>query len=581
MWLSRPPGSQAESTLSLSLTTGATSMPMSRLLPALLAMPLLSALSSAADLPPLDLGGVTEVHEMVPMRDGIRLSVYLYMPSGDGPWPAVFEQRYAGVTGNSTRLSAAKLAREGFVVAMVNYRGTHDSEGRWVGYRALQWGELQDGYDTCEWLAAQKWCTGKIGTFGSSQGGYVQNYLAVTRPPHLVCQHMTDTGLSLFQEGYRVGGTTRPERFKGMDAICRDPADNRRLLEEWFAHPTYDDYWKDEDCTLHFDKMNVPCFTIGSWYDFMNQGSIASFQGRQHHGGPASRGAQQLVIGPWLHGRLNKGHKVGDLTYPENADWPEFEHMVRWFNHFLKGQDTGVERDPAVRYYVMGAVNEPRAPGNIWRTADDFPPAHRMVPMYLHSGGKLTADKPAADGGSTSYISDPLHPMEIPGRGFPGAQDARAFEQQAEVRTFTTEPLTEPVEWTGRVHAELLVSSTARDTDFIVRVSDVYPDGRSILIVDYPLRARYREGFDREVLMEPGKVYPVSYDIGWMSQIFNAGHRIRVTVASTGAPLYEPNPQNGEPLTIEFPDNAVKATNTIHHHAVHASRILAPVPAAD
>ena len=167
--------------------------------------------------------------------------------------------------------------------------------------------------------------------------------------------------------------------------------------------------------------------------------------------------------------------------------------------------------------------------------------------------------------------------MSIPGTSFPGAADSRPFEQQNEVRTFTTEPLTEPVEWTGRIRAELHLSSTAPDTDILVRVSDVYPDGRSILIVDYPQRVRYRDGFDHEVLITPGEVVKVSFDVGWISQIFNKGHQIRVTVASTGAPLYEPNPQTGKPATIEFPDDAVAATNTIHHSRSQASRILAPV----
>ncbi len=388
---------------------------------------------------------------------------------------------------------------------------------------------------------------------------------------------MTDTGLSLFQEGYRIGGTTRPERFKGMDDVCRDPQDNRRLLAEWFQHPHYDDYWRAEDCTLHFDKMNVPCFTIGSWYDFMNQGSIASFQGRQHNGGENSRGRQQLVIGPWLHGRLNKTNRVGELVYPENATWPAEDHMVKWFNHHLKGETNGVEREPTVRYYVMGAVDEPDAPGNEWRTADDFPPAAESVSMFLREDGLLSKTGEKSPEGSTSYVSDPRNPMQIPGRSFPGARDARKFEQQSEVRTFTTEPLAEPLEWTGRIQAELFVSSTAKDTDFIVRVSDVYPDGRSILIVDYPWRARYREGFDHEALLEPGKVHKLAFPVGWMSQIFNKGHRIRVTVASTGAPLYEPNPQTGKPLTIEFPADAVKAVNTIHHSSKHASRIIVPL----
>ncbi|TWU17148.1 Cocaine esterase [Novipirellula galeiformis] len=525
----------------------------------------------------IDLGGVRETHVMIPMRDGKRLSAYLYTPAGEGPWPAVFEQRYSNLRGKGSRQAAAKLSNAGFVVALVNFRGTQLSEGAYMGYRGLQWGELRDGYDTCEWLASQEWCTGKVGTFGGSQAGYAQNYLAVTRPPHLVCQYMIDTGLSLFEEGYRIGGITRPERFKSMDRVCRDPQDNRRLLREWFEHPTYDEYWQAEDSSRHFDKMNVPCFTIGSWYDFMNQGSIASFQGRQHHGGENSRGQQQLVIGPWLHGGANKRNRVGELTYPENARWLGDDHMARWFRHYLLGEDNGVTNDPPVRYYVMGAVDEPEAPGNQWRSAQDFPPPSTLTPIFLQSEGGLSAALPKSETSSTDYISDPWNPMKIPGSSFPGARDARGFEQQAEVRTFTTEPLTEPTEWTGRIQAELYLSSTARDTDVIVRVSDVYPDGRSILIVDYPWRARYRDGFEKEVLMEPGEVHKIAFPVGWISQIFNKGHRIRVTIASTGAPLYEPNPQTGKPLTMEFPEDAVKAVNTIHHNRQHASRIIAPV----
>lgn len=532
----------------------------------------------AQDKSDLDLKPITEKHAMIPMRDGKHLSAYLYFPPGKGPWPVVFEQRYADLRGAATRKGAAKLAEEGFVVALVNFRGTHLSEGTWVGYRALGWGKLKDGYDTCEWLASQQWSTGKVGSFGSSQGGFAQNFLAVTQPPHLVCQYMEDTGLSLFHEGYRLGGTTRPERFKTMAKICREPDDNRKLMEEWFRHPLYDDYWRDEDCTLHFAKMNVPCFTLGSWYDFMNQGSIASFQGRQHQSGADSRGKQQLVIGPWLHGRGNRTNRIGEMVYPENANWPQHEHMVRWFKRYLRGEDNGIEKEPTVRYYAMGAVGENAAPGNVWRTAKDWPPPHTPTPLYLHGDGVLSWKAPTEETAATSFKSDPFKPMQIAGAAFPGAKDARAFERQADVRTFTTAPLEKPIEWTGRVKAELFLSSTARDTDVIVRVSDVYPDGKSILIVDYPWRLRYREGFDREVFMEPGKVYKVAFDVGRMSQIFNKGHQIRVTIASTGAPLYEPNPQTGTPLTIAFPKNVVAATNTIHHNRVNASRIIAPLP---
>ena len=546
---------------------------MQRILITIASLLLLAQMAQAQ----VDLGNVTEKHVMIPMRDGVKLSAYLYFPEGKGPWPVIYEQRYADWRGAETRKANARLAAAGYVVAAQNFRGTHLSEGTWVGYRALGWGEKKDGYDTVEWLAKQPWSTGKIGTVGSSQAGFAQNFLAITQPPHLVCQYMIDTGLSLFQEGYRIGGTTRPERFKSMEAVCRNPEDNRRLLREWFAHPTYDDYWAEEDCTRFFDKMNVPCFTIGSWYDFMCIGSIDSYVGRHRHGGPNSRGKQQLLLGPWLHGRNKEVNKVGDLTYPENARFPMEAHMVRWFDHYLKGADNGIDRDPPVRYYPMGAVGEKDAPGNIWREAKDWPVAAKANAYYLQSGGKLTTQAPDEEKGETSFRADPLHPNEIPARGFPGAQDARPFEKQAEVRTFTTEILTEPVEWTGLVQAELYVTSSAPDTDFIVRVSDVYPDGRSILLMDYVRRARYRDGYRKEVFLEPGKVHKVAFDIGWTSQIFNRGHRIRITVASTGAPFYESNPNTGLPLTIEPPEKTQVARNTVQHHRQHASRILAPV----
>jgi predicted acyl esterase len=533
-------------------------------------------LSLAAE-PVVDLGTVTETHVMVPMRDGTRLSTYLFTPQANGPWPVLYEQRYADLRGAATRKTLARLAAAGYVVAAQNFRGAQLSEGTWVGYRALGWGRERDGYDTVEWLARQAWSTGKVGSFGGSQAGYAQNFLAVTRPEHLVCQYMTDTGLSLFHEGYRIGGTTRPERFKAMNVYCRNPEDNQRLLEQWFAHPTYDAYWADEDCSRHFAEMNVPCFTIGSWYDFMCVGSVESFIGRQHRGGPSSLGAQWLLIGPWTHGGMKGATNIGELSYPEDARFTVEDHMIRWFDHYLKGTNNGVEREPAVRYFVMGAVGETGAPGNEWRTAADWPVPARAESYYLHDGGKLGSQAPSEEASSTTFLADPLHPNQIPGRAFPGAKDARGFEAQAEVRTFTSDVLTEPVEWTGNVRVELHVSSSARDTDFIVRLSDVYPDGRSLLLMDSVRRARYREGYDREVFLDSGQVTVVAFDVGWTSQVFNRGHCIRVTVASTGAPFYEPNPNTGGPLTIEPPQATIVARNQVHHDRRHASRLIAPV----
>src|SRR5262249_20628828 len=223
------------------LSVGAISMIVAHRSFLMMAVLLAPGALHAADT--VDLGSVTEKHVMVPMRDGKKLSTYLYFPEGKGPWPVIYVQFYADTRGAATRKAFAHMAEGGYVVAVENFRGTHQSEGTWVGYRALGWGEQKDGYDTVEWLAKQPWSTGKVGTYGGSQAGFAQNFLAVTQPRHLVCQYMIDTGLSLFHEGYRIGGTTRPERFKAMEAVCREPEQNRTLLKEWFAHPTYDDYW--------------------------------------------------------------------------------------------------------------------------------------------------------------------------------------------------------------------------------------------------------------------------------------------------------------------------------------------------
>ena len=535
----------------------------------------------AAELPALNLGTVTEKQLWIPMRDGVRLSAYAYFPAGAGPWPVIFQLRYNTVAKDATRRLTAKLAEQNFVVVNVNFRGAQLSGGDWVGYRTIG----PDGFDTCEWLAAQPWRTGKVGTFGNSQAGFAQNLLAVTRPPHLVAQYMVDTGLSLFHEGYRVGGTTRPVRFKTAIedmGVTRVPGQQLQLMAEWFQHPTYDAYWAAEDASRHFDRMDLPCFTVGSWYDFMCAGSVDSFVGRQHHGGAGSRGRQQLLLGPWLHGGAPKPNKVGELTYPENARFDVDAHMLRWFDHYLRGVDNGAEREPAVRYYVMGAAGEPGAPGNVWREAADWPVAATPTSYFLQPGGGLATTAPAAAGGTTTWLADPLHPAEmkqagIPVTSFPGARDARNFETQPNVLTFTTAPLAEPVEWTGKVATELWVSSSAKDTDFIVRVSDVYPDGRSMLIVDSIRRARYRDGFEQEKLLTPGALHRIAFDLGWLSLVFNRGHRIRVTVASTGVPFYESNPNTGAPLTLEFPGDAIVARNTVFHHAGGASRIIAPV----
>lgn len=515
---------------------------------------------------------VTEQHVMIPMRDGVRLSAWIYLPQGQGPWPVLMEQRYSNVHAAARRYT--RLAEHGYVVAGINFRGTAESEGTFVGYRDLAWGPKRDGYDVTEWLAKQPWSNGKVGSFGSSQAGFAQNLQAVTQPPHLVCQFMVDTGLSLFHDGYRMGGSTRYVQFRVMEQFCRNPQDNRLLVEEWTRHPIYDTYWEAEDSGRYFDKMNVPCFTVASWFDDpKGDSSIRSFIGRQHRGGTGSRGHQKLLIGPWPHGG-SKGNVVGNLRYPMNASASVEKLMLRWFGHYLQGEDTAITRDPAVRYYVTGATGEPDAPGNVWRDAVDFPPDTAVHSLYFQQDGTLAAKPPAVDGGATAYTSDPTRPANMPALV---SRDMRQYESEPGVISFTSPAFAEPTEWTGQVDVELFVTSTASDTDFIVKVCDVYPDGRSIALINSVRRARYREGFTQERFLQRDEVARIAFDLGWLSQIFNRHHRIRVTVASTGAPYYEPNPQTGDRITSGQPDRTHVAVNRVLHNQRHASRILVPL----
>lgn len=522
-----------------------------------------------------DLGGVREEHVMISMRDGAKLSTYLFFPPIQGKLPAIYQQRYVDISSAGQKTECAKLAKLiGCVVALQNFRGAHESEGVFQGYRALGLGELKDGYDSVEWLAAQSWCTGKVGSWGGSQGGYSQNFLAASQPPHLVAQYLTDFGVSLFHDGYRGGGVVRPTRFLGKMAIhARDIEEGKAALLEQFKHPTYDSWWAQENTEPHFGKMNYPSVMLGGWFDPVHKAVIRAWQGREKY----FPGKQLLILGPWNHGgSFRVSNKVGDLEFPSVAVFDPRAHMAQWFGEHLLGRQNHVMVGPHVRYYVMGACGEKDAPGHQWRTASTFPPTGNDTPFHLAEGGQLTA---YASSGSTTWTSDPNHPNQISGASYPAALDQRKFESHPDCVAFTTAPLDKPQEWTGLVKARIFVSSTAHDTDLIVRLCDVYPDGRSILLIDNIRRLRFRNGFEKEEPLEPGKIHQVSLDLGYTSIVFNKGHRIRVTIASTGDDWYEPNPQTGKPLTIEFPKEVVVAKNTIHHDAAHPSAIIAPIPA--
>jgi len=541
-------------------------------LPASILVLLISAgvvcLAAAADKPPVE-----KQTFAVPMRDGVKLGTDVYLPSTNGAFPVLLTR-----TPYNKALGAGQGedgARHGYATVIQDTRGRFTSEGANLPFDS----DVEDGFDTVEWILKQPWCNGKLGTFGGSAGAITQMQLASSGSRNVLSQHLTVGGPSLYLDVVYAGGVFRKALAEDWLRITKFSPDALKL---WTSHPSYDAYWQARDLTTRYDKVNAAAVHIGGYFDIFAQGTIDAFVGYQERGGPGARGKQKLIMGPWTHGVFSE--KAGELAFP-NAKRPpnNVRDQWRWFDHTLKGVDNGINREPAVTYYVMGDVGDTNAPGNTWRTANQWPPvATTSTAFYLRGDRSVSRTKPGATE-PLSFTYDPTNP--VPTLGGPeltipaGPKDQRSIESRADVLVFTSEPLTEPLEVTGRVRAKLWAASDAPDTDFFVRLCDVYPDGSSFNICDGRLRARFRGSFTQEKLLKPGEVQEFDLDLWSTCIIFNQGHRLRVHVTSSSAPGFDPNPNTGEAFRHSATTRVAK--NTLYCDGERPSRLMLPVVAAD
>ncbi len=496
---------------------------------------------------------------MVKMRDGVRLATDVYLPRGQGPWPVILACTPYGKEGAGQEAEA--WTERGYAVVAQDMRGRFASEGKDLAFFDCGWGERQDGYDTAVWILQQPWCNGKIGTTGASALGVTQHMLAGAEPPGLVCQHLIVAAPSLYQYGVRPGGVYRETMVDGWLMEEGWDEENLRLMR---GNRLYNALWQQVDLLARLPavKKVPPAVHVGGWFDIFSQGTMDAFARRQQHSGK-----QWLVMGPWPHGVGER--QVGELTFPENAaEMPVVARQDYWFAHWLKGEENGLEEQPAVHYYVMGACGEPGAPGNEWRTAASWPPPAREVPLYLRAAGLLSWEPPASEEAPEEYRHDPANPVPTIGGNnlnLPaGPMDQRPIESRPDVLVLTTAPLKEPLEVTGRVRVRPCFSTTAEDADLMARLCDVYPDGRSLLILDAAQRASHRRGDTELEPVVPGEIYELTIDLWSTSIVFNAGHRIRLVISSSNSPRFE--------------TNALPATQRIYHDAQHPSCVLLPVP---
>jgi predicted acyl esterase len=476
-------------------------------------------------------------HERVAMRDGTRLATDVWLPAGNGPWPVAMARTPYDKNG----IKGDRFVASGMALVVQDVRGRFASEGKAQPFADDGWGEHRDGADTVAWVRHQPWCNGKIATFGGSALGITQLLLAGTGPEGIVGQHVVVAPISLYRYCMYQNGVFRKALVEDWLRLTRWPADALPMLRQ---HPNEDAYWRTMDLRQRLSQVRWPIVHVGGWFDLFTQGTLDAFTQLQERGGPGARGRQHLVIGPWTHGVYTR--KAGDLTFPENAIRPPgAPDEFQWLSFWLTGQPAIPADEPAVRYYVMGDVDDPRAPGNTWRTAARWPPPARPARLYFAADGGLEP-QPSSEVTTRSYDDDPAHPVPTVGGAEltlpPGPRDQRPVEGRPDVLVFSTPPLAAPREVTGRITVRLTAASSAHDTDFTARLCDVYPDGRSMLLTDGIVRARFRRSLRRPTRITPGKRIAYDVDLGSTSVIFNRGHRLRVSISSSNAPRFDPNP---------------------------------------
>jgi predicted acyl esterase len=516
-----------------------------------------------------------DITVMIPMRDGIELATDLYLPCPDARHlPCILLRSPSGR--QAYWKDFAKLAKEGYVVAIQETRSAADSEGKTFPFVSDGSGKLQDGYDAVEWLANSPYTNGKIGTWGASALGITQLLMAPTQPPHLTCQYILFAAASVYHHALFPGGQLLKNQSEGwLGLYARDTGVQNYISQR----PFYNDFWKQLNSLEMSHRVKVPGVHIGGWYDTFLQGTLDSFTARQYEGDEGALGHQKIVIGPWTH-FWPFSQQFGDFEIPqEGANIPFDISPKRWFDYYLKGMPSGIEDLPTVIYYVMGPFDGSPSSGNVWRTSSVWPIPAKKTVFYLTPKFQLQSTPPI-EGGKVSYRYDPSRPIPtVGGRNLfleSGPKDQKEIEDRTDILVFTSDKLSEDLEVTGSLSTTLFFASDQRDTDIIVRLCDVYPDGRSILISEGSYRIGvmcYQKGGKAEY--KANDILEVNVDLWATSIVFAKGHAIRLSVSSSNYPRFEKNLNVGL-LGINSGKHQV-AKNKLYMDAEHPSCLILPI----
>ncbi|MES2618694.1 MAG: CocE/NonD family hydrolase [Bacteroidota bacterium] len=518
--------------------------------------------------------------DSIVMRDGKKLAADVYKPAGMSSGPVILIQtpynrllyRFGLPLGIGFKINTSN-----YIIVVADWRGFYGSrKAAYIGSPDRG----KDGHDVVEWVAQQSWSNGKIGTWGPSALGKVQFQTAKEHPANLTCICPLVAGPQFDYDEYYPGGIIRTEYVEQLDAL------GYGLSTSLMAHPYRDIYWTySEDYNYYPDSIAVPCCMIGGWYDHNIEVMLPFFNGIRNSSPMAVRDKHRLVMGPWVHGGHGSAQvgtpMQGELSYPNADGWNDSMSLL-FFDYYLRNINNAWPTTPFVQYYQMGE--------NKWTSSAVWPPAGTTdVKFYLHDNNTL--DNTAPQGTGSLYFNyDPNDPS--PTHGGPtlrsdldqGPYDqSTVVESRNDILIYTTATLTEDVILKGQVTVHLKISSDKTDTDFDVRLTDVYPDGRSMLVNDGALRMRFRAGNTSStvLLMTPNVVYDCDITLPNTAITFLKGHKIRLDVTSSNYPRFNRNVNTGGNMypgnNLDSLVNPVVAKNSVYTIPGQASYITMPL----
>jgi hypothetical protein len=589
----------------------------------------------------------------IPMRDGVKLFVSVYTPqagafkdAGSYPFLMTRTPYSCGPYGEDkmpARLGPSQeLLESGYIFVCGDARGRYESEGLFQEMNPhiddkksnKDVDESTDMYDTVEFLLKHvENNNGKVGITGISYPGFYTSASIIDSHPAIKAASPQAPMTNLFfnDDGYHGGAfmlaanygfytSFKPQKNPTLPLTTRTPYDfgtpdtykyylqagptenldkkfdgSNFLFHDQVSHTTYDDYWKKRDLSQHMKNIHTAVMTVGGWFDAEDlSGPFKTFHAIDEFNPGA---VNTLVVGPWTHGGWSiwDGDKLGDVNFGSKTGvFFRAQIQFPFFEYYLKGGDKSKNKDgggPLPKAYVFETGS------NVWKKYDAWPPKSAVAKtLYFRAGGKLSFDLPTEKAGVDEYVSDPAHPVPfvnyptdtVPQRYMD--DDQRFASRRPDVLVYETEPLTEDVTIAGPVRPKLKVASTGTDSDFVVKLIDVYPEdfpnppsdaqgkrilgaapvlmgGYEQLVRGEPMRAKFRDSWEKPTPLTPGKMVSVNAEMPDINHTFRAGHRIMVQVQSSWFPLVDRNPQTFVDIPMAKPEQFVKATESVYRSA--------------